>query len=609
MEKLDALQHSVIRLSHPFEATGPVSPTLTHTGSFLLFSLLCLPAIGALIVILLPEWRQEAQKVTALAISLTAFVFSLGLWVLFQQDTPEFQCVVAFHLGSLLPGAPVSGDGKTLPVNFGLDGISLLLIVLTTFLIPICLLLTWDQGSLGQSVSFANDKKVSGTFPRLQNVKLYLASFLFLESLLIAVFTVLDLLLFYVFFESVLIPMYFIIGVWGSRERKIKASYLFFLYTLLGSLFMLLGLLLLYFQTGSTDLQTLYLTEMSLPRQRLLWLAFFFSFAIKVPMVPLHLWLPEAHVEAPTAASVILAGVLLKLGTYGFLRFSLPLFPEASSYFSPVVSLLSVLAILYASLTTLRQVDLKKMIAYSSVAHMGFVTLGLFVATPCTPSPKGGGKEIGLKGWERGWEGGGKAFPDSAQREGWAQYGGGENGLYSSSFLSPLTSSGGGLEGALFLMLSHAVISSGLFLCAGFLYDRHATRLLPYYGGLAQVMPLFSTFFLVFTLGNLSMPTTSHFVGEFFVLTAAYSANTVLGVSATIGMVLSAAYSIWMYNRVVFGPRPKIEYLTTFVDLNRREAMMLLPLFLLVFWMGLYPEPFLQTFHCSIAHIERCGGG
>jgi len=345
-----------------------------------------------------------------------------------------------------------------------------------------------------------------------------------------------------VFFESVLIPMFLIIGVWGSRERKIRAAYQFFLYTLIGSLFMLLAILLIYFQVGTTDLQVLSTVEFSERRQFFLWAAFFLSFAVKVPMIPFHIWLPEAHVEAPTAGSVILAGILLKLGTYGFLRFSIPLFPEATVYFTPLIYTLSVLGIIYASFTTLRQIDLKKIIAYSSVAHMGFVTLGLFSL--------------------------------NAQ----------------------------GIEGAILLMLSHGFVASALFLCIGILYDRTHTRLVRYYGGLVQTMPLFSFFFFVFTLGNLSLPGTSSFVGEFLILLGVFQTNTFIATLAATGMILGGAYSIWLYNRVVFGNLKPV-YLNQFADVNRREFFILLPFVVCIFWMGVYPSIFLESFHFSVANI------
>ena len=372
----------------------------------ILLSLLCLPVLGAILIALFPSSATRQMKVVALTVSLINFLLSLNLWIFFDNSTSKFQFVTQLDWFEFL----------NMQWYIGIDGISLFFIILTTFLVPVCLLISWS------SITHL--------------VKEFLVAFLFLETFMIAVFCMLDLILFYVFFESVLIPMFLIIGVWGSRERKIRAAYQFFLYTLIGSLFMLLAILLIYFQVGTTDLQVLMTTEFSERRQFFLWLAFFLSFAVKVPMIPFHIWLPEAHVEAPTSGSVILAGILLKLGTYGFLRFSIPLFPEATVYFTPLIYTLSVLGIIYASFTTLRQIDLKKIIAYSSVAHMGFVTLGLF----------------------------------SLNTQ--------------------------GIEGAILLMLSHGFVASALFLCIGILYDRTHTRLIRYYGGLVQTMPLFSFFFL-----------------------------------------------------------------------------------------------------------------
>jgi len=335
--------------------------------------------------------------------------------------------------------------------------------------------------------------------------------------------------------------MFLIIGIWGSRERKIRAAYQFFLYTLVGSVVMLLALLCIYFQTGTTDLQVLLATEFSERRQILLWFAFFCSFAVKVPMIPVHIWLPEAHVEAPTSGSVILAGLLLKLGTYGFLRFSIPLFPLATLYFTPLIYTMSVIGIVYASLTTLRQIDLKKIIAYSSVAHMGFVTLGLF----------------------------------SLNNQ--------------------------GVEGSVLLMLSHGFIASALFLCVGVLYDRHKSRIVKYYGGHVSSMPMFSFFFLLFTLGNLSLPGTSSFIGEFLILVGAFQTHTFLTTLAAIGMVLGGAYSLWLYNRVIFGYSKTI-YINTVTDINRREFWIFIPFVFCVLWMGVYPESFLAPIHCSVAN-------
>lgn len=480
----------------------------------LLMSILFLPLLGALCLVFIEEVKRI--RVVGLTTSLVTFVLSLFLWIQFDSSTAKFQFVESFH--------PIAGPN--IEFSIGVDGISLFFILLSTFLVPVCLLVGWNS---------------------VQNyVREYFIAFLVLETFMIAVFCIMDLLLFYVFFESVLIPMFVIIGVWGSRERKIRAAYQFFLYTLIGSVLMLLAILFIYFQTGTTDLQVLLTTEFSEKRQILLWLAFFASFAVKVPMVPVHIWLPEAHVEAPTAGSVILAGILLKLGTYGFLRFSIPMFPLASVYFTPLIYTLSVIGIVYASLTTLRQIDLKKIIAYSSVAHMGYVTLGLF----------------------------------SLNTQ--------------------------GIEGSILLMLSHGLVASALFLCVGVLYDRHKTRLVKYYGGCVHVMPLFSFFFLVFTLGNISLPGTSSFVGELLVLAGSFQTNTFIATLASTGMILGAAYSVWLYNRVIFG-NFKTHYISNFSDVNRREFFIFVPFVIGVLWMGIYPESFLDPMHCSVANIIQHG--
>jgi proton-translocating NADH-quinone oxidoreductase chain M len=481
-----------------------------------LFTILCLPCFGAFVLLFVPKANHRFIRTFALCISLLTFLISLSLWIRFDSSTAKFQFVQEFDW---LPASNIT-------FSIGVDGISLFFILLTTFLIPGCLLVGWSS---------------------VQNyVKEYFIAFLVLESFVIAVFCMLDLLLFYVFFESVLIPMFIVIGVWGSRERKIRAAYQFFLYTLLGSVLMLLAILFIYFQAGTTDLQILLTTEFSERRQLLLWIAFFCSFAVKVPMIPVHIWLPEAHVEAPTAGSVVLAGVLLKLGTYGFLRFSIPLFPYASLYFTPLVYTLSIIGIVYASLTTLRQIDLKKIIAYSSVAHMGFVTMGLF--------------SLNVQG----------------------------------------------VEGAILLMLSHGLVSGALFLCVGCLYDRHKTRLVKYYGGCVHVMPLFSTLFLFFTLGNLSLPGTSSFIGEFLILVGTFQTNTLIATLAATGMILGGAYSLWLYNRVVFG-NFKPDYMSQFSDLNRREFFLFVPFVIGVLWMGVYPEVFLDPIHCSVVNIIQHG--
>nr|YP_009047427.1 NADH dehydrogenase subunit 4 [Ulota hutchinsiae]YP_009047626.1 NADH dehydrogenase subunit 4 [Orthotrichum stellatum]YP_009115192.1 NADH dehydrogenase subunit 4 [Lewinskya speciosa]YP_009231584.1 NADH dehydrogenase subunit 4 [Orthotrichum macrocephalum]YP_009231624.1 NADH dehydrogenase subunit 4 [Orthotrichum diaphanum]YP_009307234.1 NADH dehydrogenase subunit 4 [Orthotrichum bicolor]YP_009307274.1 NADH dehydrogenase subunit 4 [Orthotrichum callistomum]YP_009307314.1 NADH dehydrogenase sub len=481
-----------------------------------LSGLILCPLLGSIILFVIPNPRIRLIQSIGLCTSLITFLYSLFFWIQFDNSTAKFQFVETIRW------LPYSN------INFyiGIDGISLFFVVLTTFLIPICILVGWS--------SIKSYKKE------------YMIAFLICESFMIAVFCMADLLLFYVFFESVLIPMFIIIGVWGSRQRKIQAAYQFFLYTLLGSVFMLLAILFIFFQTGTTDLQILLTTEFSERRQILLWIAFFASFSVKVPMVPVHIWLPEAHVEAPTAGSVILAGILLKLGTYGFLRFSIPMFPEATLYFTPFIYTLSVIAIIYTSLTTIRQIDLKKIIAYSSVAHMNFVTIGMF--------------SLNIQG----------------------------------------------IEGSILLMLSHGMVSSALFLCVGVLYDRHKTRLVKYYGGLVSTMPMFSTIFLFFTLANMSLPGTSSFIGEFLILVGAFQRNSLVATLAALGMILGAAYSLWLYNRVIFGNfKPK--FLQKFSDLNRREVLIFFPFIVGVIWMGVYPEVFLECMHTSVSNLVQHG--
>jgi proton-translocating NADH-quinone oxidoreductase chain M len=500
----------------------------------LLLCVLLFPLLGAFLLLFIPSWNKKRIRSVALNFSIVNLVLSLFLWLLFDNSATRFQYVeLPFQTGHELSYAELANSAKlsspfvdksisTLSFSIGIDGVSLFFVLLTCFLIPVCLLVAWSSVE---------------TY-----VKEYYIAFLVMESLMIAVFSVLDLILFYIFFESVLIPMFIIIGVWGSRERKVRAAYQFFLYTLFGSLLMLLAVLLIYFQGGSTDLQVLYTTQFSEKRELLLWVAFFASFAVKVPMVPVHIWLPEAHVEAPTAGSVLLAGIMLKLGTYGFLRFSIPLFPYASIYFTPLVYTMSILAIIYTSLTTLRQVDLKKIIAYSSVAHMNFVTLGLFSL--------------------------------NAQ----------------------------GVEGSIMLMVSHGLVSPALFLLVGALYDRHKTRLLRYYGGCGRTMPIFASLFLFFTMANISLPGTSSFIGEFLVLTGAFQNNTFAAVLGASGMVLGAAYALWLCNRVIYG-LAKPYYISSFSDLSRRELFLFSPFVFLVLLIGIFPSPFLDVLHSSVGNI------
>jgi NADH-quinone oxidoreductase subunit M len=414
--------------------------------------------------------------------------------------------------------------------HMGVDGISMLFVILTTFLMPLCILASWE----------AIDKRV----------KEYMIAFLILETLMIGVFCALDIVLFYVFFEASLIPMFIIIGVWGGK-RRVYASFKFFLYTLLGSVLMLLAMMAMFWQAGTTDIPTLLEHGFPASMQFWLWLAFFASFAVKMPMWPVHTWLPDAHVEAPTAGSVILAGILLKMGGYGFLRFSLPMFPDASEFFAPFVFTLSVIAIIYTSLVALMQEDMKKLIAYSSVAHMGFVTMGIF----------------------------------AMNQE--------------------------GVQGAIFQMLSHGLISGALFLCVGVVYDRLHTRDIAAYGGLVHNMPKYAVVFLIFTMGNVGLPGTSGFVGEFLTLMGAFRANTWVALFAATGVILSAAYALWLYRRVVFGPLTK-ENLKSMVDLTTREKLVIYPLVVLTIFFGVYPAPVFDATAASVealvSHVSQATG-
>lgn len=477
----------------------------------LLLALLPFPALLAL-----PAHRLSQLRPLALWLSLPPFFWCLGGALLLD---PRSQ--LAGGWAAITPLGWLTG--WHLPYVFGLDGVSLAFLILSTFLTPVCILASWES------------------------IRYRLRPFLLLlfatQLCLIHAFGARDLLLFYLSFEAVVIPMFIIVGLWGSRLRRIGAAFRFFLYTLVGSLLMLVALIYLYLAAGSLHLSVLDGLILDPEVETLLWLAFFASFATKIPMVPLHVWLPEAHVEAPTAGSVLLAGILLKLGGYGFFRFSLPLFPQASCRLAPLVFLLSLVAILYSSLATLVQVDLKKAIAYSSVAHMNYATLGLFSNTP------------------------------------------------------------EGVGGALLLMVSHGLVSSGLFLCVGFLYDRYGSRLLRHYGGLAQLMPLYASLLLLLLLANLSLPGTFSFIPEFLVLLGGFGVNTFVAFGATAGVILSAAYSIWLFNRLCFGPlSPAIG---AYGDLNGRELALLLPLAGLVVAFGLFPAPLLAPFQLPLSLLLR----
>jgi proton-translocating NADH-quinone oxidoreductase chain M len=475
----------------------------------ILIYLLVLPLVGTFSLLISSSSNKLKLKSLAFNFSCIVFIISLFLWLFFNKSIGSFQFTDKISWVSNL----------NLNFTLGIDGISLFFILLTTLLIPLCILVSWDSIN--------------------NNLKEFLIAFLIMEFFLIGVFCVLDLLLFYIFFESVLIPMYLIIGVWGSRERKIRAAYFFFLYTLLGSVLMLLAVLYIFYQVGTTDYEILLTFSFSSMEQKILWLAFFASFATKVPMVPVHLWLPEAHVEAPTAGSVILAGVLLKLGVYGFVRFSLPLFPVACFYFAPLVYAMSAIGIVYTSFTAIRQTDFKRIIAYTSVAHMNLVMLGIF------------------------------------------------------SFNNI------GIEGAILQSLSHGFVASALFLLIGVVYDRHHTRMVKYYGGLVHTMPIYIFIFLFFTMSNIGLPGTGSFVGEFLILTGSYKINTTITFIGATSMIIGGCYSLWLFNRVAYGNLKK-QYLNNFLDLNKREFFTFLPLIIGTLVMGIYPNIFLIPIHTSV---------
>jgi NADH-quinone oxidoreductase subunit M len=478
-----------------------------------------LPLVGALFIMTIrgddPKVVARNARNVALLTSLATFAVSLLVLALFDPAQPGFQ------LRETATWLPSLGGAHGIEYALGVDGISIWFVLLSTFLTPICIL-----SSVGAVES---------------RVKEYMIAFLVLETMMVGMFVALDLVLFYVFFEGVLIPMFLIIGVWGGA-RRVYASFKFFLFTLAGSVLMLIALLAMYFQADTTDIPTLMAHHFPAAMQLWLWLAFFASFAVKVPMWPVHTWLPDAHVEAPTAGSVILAGVLLKMGAYGFLRFSMPMLPDASAYFTPLIYILSVVAVIYTSLVALAQTDMKKLIAYSSIAHMGFVTAGIFSLTTL------------------------------------------------------------GIEGALFQMLSHGVVSGALFLCVGVVYDRMHTREIARYGGLVSRMPKYALVFMIFTLASVGLPGTSGFVGEFLILAGLFKVNSLVSALVATGMVLGAAYMLYLYRRVVFGKLVR-EDLMSILDMNAREVAIFAPLVAVVLWMGLYPSTFLGPMHASVANL------
>ena len=479
----------------------------------LLSLVIFVPLVGAFFVLVIrgdDTIVARNAKFVALWTTIGNFVLSLPLWIAFDNQTAGFQFEEQYNWLS-----------DSITYHVGIDGISMLFIILSTFLMPICILASWNSIQT--------------------RVKEYMIAFLIMEATMVGVFSSLDFVLFYLFFEGGLIPMFLIIGIWGGANR-IYATFKFFLYTLLGSVLMLLAIMAMFFEAGTTDIPILIAHGIDPSLQTWLWLAFLASFAVKVPMWPVHTWLPDAHVEAPTAGSVVLAAILLKMGAYGFLRFSIPMLPDATVFFTPLIFTLSVIAVIYASLVALMQEDIKKLVAYSSVAHMGFVTIGIF------------------------------------------------------------TFNQQGIEGGIFQMLSHGLISGALFLSVGVVYDRLHTREIARYGGLVHRMPRYAAFFMIFTLANVGLPGTTGFVGEFLVLVGVFQVNTWVAFLATTGIILSAGYALWLYRRVIFGVLEKAD-LKTLKDMNAREVAILAPLLAAIIVFGVYPQPILDVMHVSVENL------
>ena len=479
----------------------------------ILSSLILLPIVGSVFIFLTKSNSKtnfNSAKYVAIFTSFTNFIISIYLWYIFDPNITDFQFV---ENRIWLKGF----------INYkvGIDGISILFIILSTLIAPLCIV------SVNKTITI--------------RLKEFLIAILLMESLMIGVFCSLDLVVFYLFFEGGLIPMFLIIGIWGG-PRRVYSAYKFFLFTLLGSVLMLIAIISIYWINGTTDITELYNLGIESKYQKLLWLAFFSSFAVKTPMWPVHTWLPDAHVEAPTAGSVLLAAVLLKMAGYGFIRFSLGLFPLASEYFVPLIYVLSLIAIIYTSFVALMQDDMKKLIAYSSVAHMGYVTLGIFTVT----------KQ--------------------------------------------------GLEGSIIQMISHGLVSAALFLCVGVVYDRIHSRLISTYGGVVSIMPKYAVFFMIFTLAAIGLPGTSGFVGEFLILMGAFKKSFLVAILASLGVILGAAYMLWLYKRVIFGKLLNKDLLKM-LDLNKSEMFIFLFLAIPTLFFGFYPEPLLNTIDSSITNL------